>query len=679
MNVFSEAEKKLIEAVREGREARFEASEVIESSLICKLMLGLPLSPLIEPVMTPGGVRIFGAIIRGRINLDNGRGVDGTVMPGLVLDDCHIADGIDISYAQLGKLSLERSAISELRGVRAVIHGQLVANDIYPPNETSCCFVSLHSIWVEGDIQFRRARLRETPERDKNGTEQFAVDLRNSVVSGTVYMRDIDCSGTIALSLARIEGHVTFRNAKIVPRDEREMAVMARDCRIGGTLTLRSFDGQFISKGEVSLSRSVFGAVVLDGAHILPDRLDGVALDLHGCRIGGRLHFKNGFRNLGFTDLEGVSVGADIEARGAAFILGLSAIGLVVAGECDLSEVVTNDAQIDLQDARIGRALKIGGLHANVDLRRAQTRSFDDLGECDRNEKIKLDGFVYERLEHPIRFGNINRTDKERLKWLARQGSGYTYRRRQVLSHMIWGSPRLTVVQAEYKPQPFVQLANVLMAQGLEGECRQILKAKQWVETRHLRSPFRWFMKLFGLLYGFGYSSARASVTLIAYFFMGWVCFHVAIQNGFLVYDTQPVAAYVGGQTSVLDGTPVMIEAPPDVVKATSLFCREVDPAYYALDLMVPLVDLHVEDKCQINDAPGDRFLTFQRLSQFINQQSEAASIPLRIPQLNNALIEGDVISAFWRFFHKAYAMSGWLIVSLSILTFSGLLRHREK
>lgn len=676
--LYTDAERYVVEATREGRWAEFPVRVNISAGLIRRLMMGLPPSPDEEPVPTPCGVRITNATIVGPLNLNNGRGAGGTVMPGLVLDECEIAEGIDLSYAQLGKLSLERAAITELRAVRAVIEGELIANDIRPLSGSGSCFISMHSVHVDGDIQFRRAVLRETDKLDEFERPQFAIDLRNATVNGSIYLRDLDCIGTVNLSLARVEGHVTLRSSLIVPRAGNYWAVLARDSVVKGAITMRAYEGKpFESRGEISLSRSHLGAAVFDGAVIAPDRLECQALDMHGAVIDGRLHFRDGFRTTGKTILQGVIVGADMSAHAAMFAAGVDATGLKVGGDCDFSDAVTENDWITLKDARIARTLHVGGVRAHLDLKRAHARTFDDLGQCAAEGHIYLDGFVYERLERPGPQRQPKKTDVQRLKWLSRQGEGHKYRNGifSGLWHWVWGSPPLHVKQGFYTPQTFVQLSRVLADQGLDSEARQILRAKQWIEARH-RGGIRGLpLGLFGLLFGFGYSSQRAATVLVIYFLTGWGSFFFAEKAGLLSYDPQPVAAFADRGHVVFSNSVDEQSVEPD-----HLPCSDIDAAYYALDLMVPLIDLHIEEKCEVRRSPGDMTLNLAIPLKSAASVTALTGGKINLPSQSLVFLvsEADVTS-FWRFFHAAYAMLGWLVVSLAILTFSGVLRQKDR
>jgi hypothetical protein len=75
--------------------------------------------------------------------------------------------------------------------------------------------------------------------------------------------------------------------------------------------------------------------------------------------------------------------------------------------------------------------------------------------------------------------------------------------------------------------------------------------------------------------------------------------------------------------------------APPG--SAADLACGDqIDPLVYSLDAMLPVVDLHQEDKCEVSGEAG----------------------------------------AVWRIGRALYAVIGALLISAAILTWTGVLRR---
>jgi hypothetical protein len=82
---------------------------------------------------------------------------------------------------------------------------------------------------------------------------------------------------------------------------------------------------------------------------------------------------------------------------------------------------------------------------------------------------------------------------------------------------------------------------------------------------------------------------------------------------------------------------------------------NSIDPALYALDVFIPLVDLRQEAKCEMDWA-------------------------IDAPAKNNSVANStaDLEIELYRYAKTVYALSGWMLISLAILTFSGVLERRN-
>lgn len=102
---------------------------------------------------------------------------------------------------------------------------------------------------------------------------------------------------------------------------------------------------------------------------------------------------------------------------------------------------------------------------------------------------------------------------------------------------------------------------------------------------------------------------------------------------------------------------------------------------------MVPLIDLHIEGKCEMNTEMSDVLIRKTLPVSALNRVPASLGDGLKWPFLSqkrfqdypvSLTLSGKFIAGVWAFLHTVYAMVGWVIVSLSILTFSGLLRQKE-
>lgn len=178
---------------------------------------------------------------------------------------------------------------------------------------------------------------------------------------------------------------------------------------------------------------------------------------------------------------------------------------------------------------------------------------------------------------------------------------------------------------------------------------------------------------------GFGYlrRPINAICTLIAAFLLGWWGVHIANLNGMLVVDAEPVASLVGPDLPAQHaGTgaaqPLFMGSENSTGRVR--FIRDVSCGHliseplYALDTLIPLLDLREENRCEVRRLPEPGRAP-PRPEQMRGLWGVIAALP-NLTIYNNA---------FWEVMKVLYAIAGWFIVSLSILTFAQATRtHAE-
>jgi hypothetical protein len=217
-----------------------------------------------------------------------------------------------------------------------------------------------------------------------------------------------------------------------------------------------------------------------------------------------------------------------------------------------------------------------------------------------------------------------------------------------------------------YRPQPYVRLAEVLSAHGYETQARKVLIWKEDRELGELKACIHqgkkttspqpvwqmlayelerivaWLLYccrwIFSKCFGFGLSPNRAILTLVLSIFVGWVAFNLMSHLDVLVVSQQPVAS-VFAQGKLV--APVALEG------ESAIRCGDtIQPLIYALDVFVPLFDLKEADRCEIEAVRSAR-------------PANAAAVLL------------------FRYFKVVYAIWGWVCTSLSLITFSGVMKSR--
>lgn len=259
---------------------------------------------------------------------------------------------------------------------------------------------------------------------------------------------------------------------------------------------------------------------------------------------------------------------------------------------------------------------------------------------------------------------------KQRLSWLARMGN------------------------KEFVPQPYAQLAKVMNASGEIAIADAITAKKTDLEVRatarksteelyerplpiYLKLPlmfgyriimlgYRMIWGLFRFFFNYGLSGLRATLTWIAFLLAGWGGTHVLNAGGYLVQNTTPSATIlVKGEDGRL--APAFPPAGKDGYSGDIGCKQSINELLYAVDVFIPLLDLKQESRCDVRSFDkGD-----------VNPDRAWDSKQVPIARLGAYLWSVFHSPLWWAQAGKAsYAILGWIVISLTILTYSGMRRR---
>lgn len=384
------------------------------------------------------------------------------------------------------------------------------------------------------------------------------------------------------------------------------------DCSGG---TFYSLNGQaliadrLIAKGDVffSINFSAEGEVRLSGASIDGDLIcvngkisaqNGPALSAEGLTTGGNVILRDGFSIMGEVRLQGANIGQDFECKG---------VGLHNSDRC-----VLNASGIKIRGNLLWDDIK----HEKsiVDLSYASVAVLKDNQHAWGEFEVDLRGFTYDHFDN---FGEV----KTRLdKWLGKRPGG-----------------------TGFSPLPYEQAAKTLFGMGHVDHAREILLAKERLQTKHLRwwgmrRIVRWV--LWDGLAGYGY---RVSHTLRAIAFciaFGWGVFYCADKHERMV----PHQPAVLSNAKYQEMTVAQGANPKAIVEELFPEYPEFNALLYSVDVFIPFFALHQEPywypKPLDDDPPYLRLLTL------------------------------------WYWFEIA---AGWVLTSLLLLSITGLLRPRQE
>ncbi len=577
---------------------------VIRAIVIMHLALGGDEN---EPVH-PQGVQLSGAWITGKLDFHS-----STLTRPLALLCCYIATAPVFRDARSKSICFDGSLVPalDMSGLRS--EGPVFLRYGFEAAET----VLLRSAQIGGQLACDGGSFKG---------EKLALGADNLVTEGPVFLRDgFKAAGTVELVTARIHGELDCSGGVFLARSA---ALRADRSDIRGHLFLnaeRDDDGEPVTEEECRGFQAV-GLVRFPGATIKGDlRCDGgqfegkggEALRLDEVTVRGSVRMSASFKQdetlaaesrvfkaRGGVRLDGARIQSQLRLQGGKF------------------EAVENDegvlSRFRLEGARIEAVLHLGAgtehspaarLNTPVDLRAATVGTLRDCSEAyadlDRFT-IRLDGFTYRRITGP--------TDaSERIAWLDQQ-------------------PKEDK-GADFKPQPYEQLAKSLRDMGHTEDAKRVAIRKQrgqreaawlqrcaqlsntkrprvsWLERRGLmfNAHFRWWMsRLFGLIVGYGYRPLYALGWLAVFVFLGWWIFAGAYDSGVMVPNDPRTLRSEGwlecAARAANSAECWLTEESGEAVDSVGKLVRgrdypPFDPLWYALDTFVPFVDLHQESR----------------------------------------------------------------------------------
>lgn len=676
-------------------------------------------SPFASTVAAPffvaaPGVRIRGARIQGVLDLTDCQGDGGQGLPGLALENCILEGGsstepgIDLSRARLAALSLSGSRFSYLRAINCVVdggvtvryvrptgtwvpqtfpiddpawrgrplgqdlvptegdwtEGRLAQSAPWPARADEHCRLDFEGLRAGGAFDICHSRLR-SPDKS-----WYALDLARATIDGPVYLSDLAAEGGVSLNTARISGQVEASGARFVAGHDdalsAENVIVAHDmllregflahgniwllgAHVGGNLTIvdASVDGgtgraisadRLVVEGTIQLGRNFrgVGCVRLLAARIggnleiaincVIDCVDEEALNVENATIGCDMLVRDNVQLGSTLRLMGASIVGDLELREAR----IEASG----GFAIVARALTVESRLTLDSNRLDGAVILVDATCGT--------LADEMSGYAGARRLYLDGF---------RYGRVEVTDgcwRDRVRWLAWQFAPVDADKAVKRSGRL---PRPASLD-DYHPQPYLQLAKALSAQGHDGDARRVLSLRRDIErvvaARNHVKPFLW---LFAVLFDYGLSAGRALATLVVWLIAGAILVAVADARGAMVVDVQSVAAV--GQAARAEAAP-----------APMACGDQINPPIYAVDLFIPLIDLRQEAKCEVGAAPGSRLWP---------------GLDLGVPKTRwiwrNVLAEVEL----WRWAKALYGLCGWMLTSLAILTFSGVLRRQAE
>jgi hypothetical protein len=722
--VLTDDESRLARDVEEGDICDFskdrQTRPVIRAEVIRRLLLGLPVKLTREVednprvIKAPGtGIHLVYAQIDDELVLEDGRDRDGSALHALTMERCIIPHTLKLSRSYFRSLSFDGSRLTHLSARDLHLEGSLNLLGVSSSetdgkgtgrDQKGLCWVELHRAYIEGGIEAGNCKFVAPPKRDNidisSSSRDYAFNLRLAHVRDSVLLEpDVSAIGGVCVQDAKIGGDVRARGGTFVAIEEYGFSGEA--AQIGGNLFLSHYV-YFVTKKKTKTQ-------IAGGLRLL------------GIKVGGDLRVKN-------ATVEGDVVMSKASVASTLTIENVTLLRPAHDGRGAFPGLFANLKRFLERSVR--RNWPDDPL---VELNNARVSVLDD---CDGlgfhgRYRLQIDGFEYNRINTS---NNVHLVTILLSVWrcllafalaaflithtaapLARkvpkflsslllhyQSAPPSYIKGSWIIALVSLAAAITVIylsftdfrvflpqwstrrrwlnlqypylwcafnERYYDPSPYEQLSRVLRSQGLFEDARRIASRRLTLESR-LRTPaiYRPVLWLFGVCFDYGLSSWRAFITFAVCIALG------AYATGIADYGFDPGRAqipYLPQEVSrpvlsmlpqidrvlVIQANPVnstVEEAPDrrghilvfDRVSHNNAFEGElacgklIEPLLYATDVFIPALDLQQENRCMIST------------------KREALS---------------------WRVARVLYSLLGWIVVSLAILTVSGILRRQAE
>jgi hypothetical protein len=449
----------------------------------------------------------------------------------------------------------------------------------------------------------------EFPSLDLSGSYTGPINAMNLIAHGNLNLSSTDlnrgefsASGLVYLAYAKIEGWANFAGGHFHYSESSpffakplRLALFLSGAEVRGDVNLNSgfeSDGcAFVAEntidGDLNCSGGRFfnpnnaalegGGSIVKGVVVLGPHPMGFGGDF---TADGLVMFEN-TRVGGYFLVERARFEGKANARHGFFAPGLSMSGGFVWQNVSLE----NGAIIDLSGANVGALI-------------------DDERSWPAPGRLLIDGFTYQSLEGSSSYNpewNSPSDARSRLRWLG--------------------------LQDGYHPQPYRQLAKVLLENGDDAGAIEVLIAQQ--DARFSRSNWlgRAWARFLKITVGYGHKPLRTVLWSLGVILLGWLL----------------VAA--GARAGVMRAT--WPDSPPPFEPKTY---EKLHPLLYSLDVFLPFVNLHQERYWWPDaNAHGDCVVLSRRLK---------------------------ISGAFLRYYLWMQVIAGWLLSAIFVAGVTGLMRN---
>ncbi|AFZ22507.1 hypothetical protein Cylst_0130 [Cylindrospermum stagnale PCC 7417] len=640
----TEADKKLFPAVFEGKEADFSA-DADALTLNVDRIIWLCTNLKAREFLSYRGLEIVGAKVKGELNLSF-----VTLEIPLKFINCTFSKAISLQQAKLRSLSLKGSKVLSINADEIQVEGSVFLSDGFQAMGE----VRLARSSIGGNLYCSKGKFFNYKDLNYQGNKRILEDcalFANSAnIKASVFLDDeFEARGAVLLVGASIGGNLHCSKGKFYSGGE--IALCADNANITASVFL---DDEFKAKGEVRLrGASIGGELGCSGGKFY--NKGRIALSADSANIKASVRLNNGFEARGAVHLAGSAIGGELNCSGGRFFnqkedavsIALSIDGANIEGDVYFTEDFTAEGLVSLVSARIDDTLFLQEIN-NWSIRFGQiyffrwtikSNSYSLMKYVSSKMRCSLKNFQQMKLD--LRFARVGTLADKANSWPDKDGlylNGFTYNAISETSP-IDSKRRLEWLRLqptkEFTLQPYEQLAAVLKASGHEAAAIEVLIGKEQdrLEYGSLNIFSYLWNRFLGVTIAHGYRPQYALVFSFGFVIFGTVVFNYGYTNK-LISPSSNVGPFDSSESEVSEDYPVF------------------NPLLYSIDVFLPIVDLHQESHWLPNSKPG----------------SDKNFLFLKIPS-------GQIIRRyFW-----LHIVLGWILTSLSVAGFTGLVRSQNK
>jgi hypothetical protein len=593
----TQIEDEMLEAAAAGKQVDRAAVAAIEDWGPDRTIRAPVLRYLLAVVDWPvhaKGVHLRGVRISGQLDLEA-----TALRCPLRLEHCYFPAPVPVNfdYASASLLTLTNCHLAGLKG-----DGLVVTKDLDLTGSTFTSQLRLPGADITGQLICSGAKLSDGSGGDIVSAllsllgGSIALNADNIRVGGDAFLdRVFATAGAVRLAGADIAGQLNCSGAQLTGANKQGNALVAFRMKVGGDVFLDEdvvLHEKFTAVGAVWLTGAdITGQLNCSGAQLTGADKQGNTLVADGMKVGEHVILDEKFTAAGAVRLTGADITGQLRCHGAQLSAGPGSDGyalvadrLKVSGDVILDQGFTAAGAISLSSVRVDGSLRwepsepVAGL---VSLEDAVIGELQDSwigpGRTERHNgfwpavhkgKLLLDGFTYARIggAHPAKL-------EQRLAWLGSQRKRTADRTAE-----------------RFATQPYEQLAKVYRQAGQDKEAREVAIARRrdlrWYGDLSRSGKFGNWLLDFTIRYG--YKTWRAVAGIIVLYaavllFLWFARYHNAII---------PVQTTTG------------LHPAPTAGSCSSHYpC--FNPFGYAIDTVIPLINVHQADFWGPNESAG--------------------------------------------------------------------------